>query len=89
MNCVSLHSEVSMSIFIYICEAPPCFQFIKNKYLEFGKSLFGGLWLFSGGLWSFAGGLWSFVVVACFSNYVAIKCSILLLLIYIQIYYIT
>ena len=41
-------------MFIYICQAAPCFQFSKK---------FGRLWLFAGGLWSFSDGLGSFVVV--------------------------
>ena len=61
-------------MFIYICQATPCFQKLNNWNPE--KSLFGPLWLFADGLWSFVvicvrllvvcGRLW----VACFSNYV-------------------
>ena len=33
--------------------------------MEFGKGLFGRLWLFAGGLRSFVGGLWSFAGGLC------------------------
>ena len=63
-----------MSMFIYICQAPPHFQFIKkinNLYIEEKRLLYrlqllaGGSWSFAGGLWSFASSLQWFAVVYC------------------------
>ena len=74
-------------MFIYICQAPPCFQKLNNwnskkVYLVVCGCLLvvcGGLWLSAGGLWSFAGGLWLFagglrlLVVVCW-RFVVVAC---------------
>ena len=50
---------LNFDVYLYLSSSDS-FLTYKKKKLEFGKGVFGYLWLIAGGLWSFVGDFWLF-----------------------------
>ena len=51
---------LNFDVYLYQSSSDSFLIYKKKKKLEFGKGVFGYLWLIAGGLWSFVGDFWLF-----------------------------